>query len=99
MRIGRVIGKVTLSKQHASLHGARFRAVVPLSLANLTGESAELAEPLIAYDELGAAEGSLIGLSESREAAQPFYPDEKPIDAYNAAILDAVDVKPVRRAN
>ena len=40
------------------------------------------------FDELGAGVGSRIAISEGREAAMPFYPDVKPIDAYNAAILD-----------
>ena len=29
-------------------------------------------------------------MSEGREAAMPFYPEVKPIDAYNAAILDTL---------
>ncbi len=44
------------------------------------------------YDDLGAGQGSRIAFSEGREAAQPFEPDKKPIDAYNAAILDRIDV-------
>ena len=47
----------------------------------------------ILYDELGAGVGSRIAISEGREAAQPFYPDVKPIDAYDAAILDNVSVE------
>ena len=34
-----------------------------------------------------------IAVSEGAEAAQPFRPLDKPIDAYNAAILDAVDIR------
>ena len=32
-------------------------------------------------------------MSEGREAAMPFYPEVKPIDAYNAAILDTFQVE------
>jgi ethanolamine utilization protein EutN len=39
---------------------------------------------------LGAGVGNRIAFSEGREAAQPFHPDMKPIDAYNAAILDTI---------
>jgi ethanolamine utilization protein EutN len=46
----------------------------------------------VVYDELGAGLGSLIAVSEGREAAQPFGPEGKPIDAYNAAILDHIDL-------
>ena len=45
------------------------------------------------FDELGAGVGSRIAISEGREAAQPFYPEVKPIDAYNAAILDTLSVE------
>jgi microcompartment protein CcmK/EutM len=92
MRIGRIIGTVTLSRSHPLLAGATYRIAVPLSLANLSGESNDVAEELVLYDELGAGQGSVVAISEGGEAAQPFYPEMKPIDAYNAAILDNVDV-------
>ena len=63
---------------------------MPLSLADLLGRGEEPAEELPVYDELGAGLGSRIAFSEGREAAQPFHPDMKPIDAYNAAILDTI---------
>jgi ethanolamine utilization protein EutN len=92
MRIGRVIGTVTLNRAHSSMQGARYRLAVPLSLANLRGDSTDQAEELVVYDELGAGVGSLIAISEGAEAAQPFRPEIKPIDAYNAAILDHIDL-------
>ena len=92
MRIGKVIGKLTLSRCHASLNAGSYRLVVPLSLDNLTGAAAATAEELVVYDELGGGDGSVIAISEGGEAAQPFYPELKPVDAYNAAILDQVDV-------
>ena len=45
------------------------------------------------YDDLGAGLGSRIAVSEGGEAAQPFLPEMKPVDAYNAAILDTIDVR------
>ena len=92
MRIGRVIGTVTLNRWHESLRGARYRVAVPLSLASLRGDSRADGEGIVVYDELGAGDGSLIAISEGAEAAQPFRPDVKPIDAYCAAILDSVDL-------
>jgi microcompartment protein CcmK/EutM len=92
MRIGKVIGTVTLNRWHESMRGARFRIAVPLSLANLRGESQPEAEVLVVYDELGAGDDSLIAISEGAEAAQPFRPDIKPVDAYCAAILDAINL-------
>jgi ethanolamine utilization protein EutN len=92
MRIGKVIGTVTLNSWHESMRGARYRIAVPLSLTDLRGESQPAAEAFVVYDELGAGVGSLIAISEGGEAAQPFRPDMKPVDAYCAAILDSVDL-------
>ncbi len=93
MRIGAVIGTVTLNRAHPTMAGASYRLVVPLSLTNLKGDLSQLAEEIVVYDDLGAGIGSRIAVSEGAEAAQPFRPDDKPIDAYNAAILDNVFVK------
>ena len=92
MRIAQVLGTVTLSRFHPSLAGARYLVAVPLSLANLKGEAAPTAEDFVVYDRLGAGPGSFIAVSEGREAAQPFRPEIKPVDAYNAAILDTINV-------
>jgi len=92
MRIADVIGAVTLSRAHPSIAGATWKLVVPLSWDSLLGKSSEPVEEVVALDELGAGLGSRIALSEGREAAMPFHPDVKPIDAYNAAILDVFTV-------
>lgn len=92
MRIAEVIGKVTLSSPHPTLTGATWLLAVPLSCRKDTGELTERGEPFVVFDELGANEGSLIAVSDGAEAAAPFYPDTKPIDAYNAAILDHVGI-------
>ncbi len=92
MRIAEVVGTVTLSRAHPSLAGGRLKLVVPLSLADLAGEGRKSAEEFVVFDELGAGIGSRIAVSEGREAAMPFYPDVKPVDAYNAAILDHIQV-------
>jgi len=54
-------------------------------------------EDVVAYDELGAGIGVTVAISEGREAAQPFHPGEKPVDAYLAAILDRVTVEPLEK--
>ncbi|QDT52515.1 Ethanolamine utilization protein EutN/carboxysome [Caulifigura coniformis] len=91
MRIARVIGKLNLARAEASLTGARYLIAVPLSLECLRTGQASSAEELIVYDEMGASEGQLIVVSESAEAAAPFHPQQKPVDAYCAAILDTMD--------
>lgn len=93
MRIAEVIGTVTLSHWHPSMGGAQYKLAVPLSWDNLLKRSDDLLEEVVVYDELGAGTGCLIALSEGREAAMPFYPDVKPVDVYNAAILDNLHVR------
>jgi ethanolamine utilization protein EutN len=92
MRIAEVIGTVTLNRVHPSLSAASFRLAIPLSTADLLGETRPAAEDLVVYDDLGAGIGCRIALSEGGEAAQPFHPQEKPVDAYNAAVLDHIDM-------
>ncbi len=91
MRIADVIGTVTLNRAHPSMMGASLKLVVPLGWDNLAGQSNEPMEEIAVYDELGAGVGSRIAISEGREAAMPFHPELKPLDAYNAAILDTLD--------
>jgi ethanolamine utilization protein EutN len=93
MRIADVIGTVTLNRAHPSLARSTWKLVVPLSWNNLLGKSGAPEEEVVVFDELGAGLGSRVALSEGREAAMPFYPDVKPIDAYNAAILDTFTVE------
>lgn len=93
MRIGEVIGTVTLSDVHPTLRGATWRIVVPFDRAGLEDSTEGRGEPLVMYDELGSGEGSLVAISEGAEAAAPFHPDQKPIDAYCAALLDTIDLK------
>lgn len=93
MRIGEVIGSVTLNRAHRSLPAAAYRLTIPLTLAELADGAGGQGETLVVYDDLGAGNGSLIAVSEGGEAAQPFLPDDTPVDAYNAAILDHLQIK------
>lgn len=99
MRIAKVIGTVTLNRSHPAYRGAKLKLVVPLLARDLLArdllDGAEPSdEPLVAWDELGAGLGNYIALSEGPEAAQPFLPEVKAVDAYNAAILDQIEVDP-----
>ncbi len=92
MRIMECIGKVTLSKCHPTLDGASWKLAVPLMHDGLLGKESGRTEPIVIFDEFGAGHGSLMAVSESAEAAAAFHPNTKPIDAYNAAILDHVNL-------
>jgi ethanolamine utilization protein EutN len=91
MRIAEVIGTVTLSRAHPSLVGLRWVIGVPLSLKALRAGQRGDGEDVVILDALGAGTGSLVGFSEGVEAAAPFHPDKKPVDAYGACILDHVN--------
>ena len=90
MRIAEVVGTVTLAKSHPAMAGARLRLVVPLTGAELQSGAPGRGESIVAWDPHGAGVGDRVAVSEGAEAAQPFRPDPKPIDAYCAAILDNV---------
>ncbi len=98
MRIGKVVGRVTLSSVAAGLQGARWLVVSPEGPDQWSGpgEGAMGAEPsLVVYDSLGAHLGSRIGYVEGREASAPFE-NPVPVDAINAAIIDRVFHQPAR---
>jgi carbon dioxide concentrating mechanism protein CcmL len=98
MRLGTVIGRVTLSSVVPELRGARWLIVSPFSRDHFQrgfetpgGMSKE--PTLVAYDALGGGVGQTIGFVEGREAAQPF-DRSPPIDAINAALVDEVFYSP-----
>ncbi|HWA10088.1 MAG TPA: EutN/CcmL family microcompartment protein [Opitutaceae bacterium] len=96
MRLGHVIGKVTLSKQDPAYKGARFLVVQPFAREQFKGAAMEpLAKglSLVVYDNLGADLGHVIGFTEGAEATAPF-PDPTPVDAFNAAIVDQIFYTP-----
>jgi len=72
------------------MRGGVLRLVVPLAAADLARGDGP-AEPLVAWDDLGAGDGQVVAFSEGGEAAQPFRPLDKPVDAYVAAIIDRLD--------
>jgi microcompartment protein CcmK/EutM len=93
MRIGKVIGRVSLSATYDTLVGGRFLIVAVQDRFALAGQARKTTESVVVYDHLGASEGDTIAFTESREACMPFYPEKRvPLDAYNAAILDHVSV-------
>jgi ethanolamine utilization protein EutN len=92
MRIAEVIGTVTLSQTHPSLTGARWVIGVPFSLPALRADGPPDGEDLVIFDNLGSGIGSRIAFGEGGEAAAPFYPEKKPVDAYCACLLDRVVV-------
>ena len=91
MRIGTVIGRVTLSVRSQKYVGERLLLTLPWNRKTLEGQ--ESFDPaIVVYDELGAGVGQNIAISEGREAACPF-PKPTPVDAYCAALVDEIFYK------
>ena len=61
-------------------------------LKELKKNTMPASEELVLWDEYGAGYGDYVALSEGGEAAQPFLPERKPVDAYNAALLDDIEL-------
>jgi microcompartment protein CcmK/EutM len=92
MRIAEVIGTVTLSRAHPSVIGFRWIVGVPYSLKALKAGSPPDGEDLVIFDNLGAGHGQRISFSEGGEAAAPFHPEKKPVDAFCACLLDQIAI-------
>jgi len=102
MKLGTVIGRVTLSKTMPGVIGARWLIVSPFSREHYQRGAGQAAAPgkepsVIVYDNLGAAAGHTIGYIEGREAASPF-DEPTPIDAINAALVDEIFYSPLNIA-
>src|SRR6266508_1758760 len=100
MRLGTVIGRVTLCAVVPELEGARWLVVSPFTREHFqrgTETPAGLSKDpsLVVYDNLGGGVGQTIGYIEGREAAQPF-DVSPPIDAINAAWVDEVFYNPMK---
>src|SRR5262249_41210129 len=93
MRIAKVEGRVTLSRFLPSLRGGKFLVAFPMPAGALIEGSAARGEELVVYDNLGAGFGALIGVSEGREAANPFGPDKTPVDAFCACLIDRLSFR------
>jgi len=92
MRIGKVIGTVTLSRRLREVPAGQFVVVQPEPLETLRDDAPTTRDPVVAYDALGAGLGEQVGIAEGREASMPFYPALVPFDVYCAAILESVEI-------
>jgi len=97
VKLGTVIGQVTLSKTVDELRGARWLVVSPFTREQYAASArlpAVSKEPsLVVYDDLGGGVGQTIGFIEGREAAMPFE-RPTPVDAIDAALVDDIFYSP-----
>lgn len=94
MKIHRVVGSVTLCRSHACYQSARLLACLPEEQSLLTDQPISETDVVVVWDELGAGQGSRIAVSDGAEAALPFRPELKAVDAYCSAILDETYIAP-----
>jgi microcompartment protein CcmK/EutM len=98
MRIAQVIGRVTLSIQDPSFKGGRWLMVNPLDAQQFndacqTAPALTAQSTFVAYDNMGAGDGDIVGIVEGAEATAPFdFPI--PIDAITVAIFDSISYEP-----
>jgi len=98
MKLGTVIGRVTLSRTVDSLKGGRFLLVSPFArkqfAAGIEAHASMGTDPSpVVYDDLGANVEQIIGYEEGREAAQPFA-QPTPVDAIDAVLVDEMFYSP-----
>ena len=98
MKLGSVIGRVTLNRTLEPREGGRWLIVSPFTREHYqqgttTPPGMSKDPTLIVYDSLGGGVGQTIGYIEGREAAQPF-PEPTPVDAINAALVDEIFYNP-----
>jgi len=93
MRLGIVRGHLTLTPAVESYRGRTLVVLEPVTMENLRAKNGKGGgKALIALDELGAAKGQMVAFTEGREAANPFWPAQVPVDAYCSLIVDSIDV-------
>lgn len=79
-----------------SLRGVRLVIVEPVTAANLAaGKGAGGGKALVAADHLGAGQGEMVAFEEGAEAANPYWPNRVPVDAYCALVAESVDFRPL----
>lgn len=93
MKLARTIGTVTLSRMHPAMQGATLRCIETVESIDRIDVQPLGGETVVAWDVCGAGDGDLVALAEGPEAAQPFRPKVKPIDASIVALIDQVDLK------
>lgn len=94
MHLYKTIGYVTLSRAHPSFRGGRLMVAHSISHELMGKGIPSEQEMVVVWDELGASPGTVIAVSDGAEAAAAFKPELKPVDAYNAAIIDTFQVDP-----
>ena len=91
VQLYQVNGTVTLCRVHPTFKGCSLKTAEAYG-ERLLGRPQAEPDLVVVWDDFGAADGSIVAVSDGGEAAQPFRPNLKPVDAYNAAIIDELNL-------
>jgi microcompartment protein CcmK/EutM len=90
-----VRGHVTLNLAVKAFRGKTLVVLEPVTMENLRARNGlGGGKSLVAIDALGAAKGQMVAFTEGREAANPYWPDAVPVDAYCSLIVDSIGIEP-----
>ena len=92
MKLARTIGSVTLSKAHPGMYQTKLRCIELIDSIDQLEQQPLGGDTVVAWDLCSTGIGDLVALAEGPEAAQPFRPDVKPIDASIVALIDQTDL-------
>ena len=87
MFLARIDGTVVAAAKHETLEGCRFLIAQRLEADGSTG-----AEPLVIVDWIGAANGSIVLVSNDGDIARERYGDTTPARMVVAGIVDHVQI-------
>ena len=88
-------GHVTLNLAVKAFRGKTLVVLEPVTMENLRARNGlGGGKSLVAIDALGAAKGQMVAFTEGREAANPYWPDATPVDAYCSLIVDSIGIEP-----
>jgi microcompartment protein CcmK/EutM len=95
LRLGIVQGRVVLSVSVPELVGTVFLIVEPLTSEDLQVHATRgSGKALVIADHLGPCEGQIVAFVEGREGANPYWPNDAPVDAYCSLVVDEIDYHP-----
>jgi len=99
MKLGTVMGRVTLSKTVKALEGGRFLVVSPFSreqfAAGLEAPRGMGKDPsLVIYDAIGGGVGDVIGLRRGSRSRAAIYRADASLTPINTALVDEMFFNP-----
>lgn len=87
MNLARIIGTIWATRKDENLQGAKMQIIQPVD-----HRQANIGDPIVAVDTVGAGPGELVYYVTAREATIPYPTRIAPIDAAIVGIVDWLDL-------